>query len=136
MVSSVTNLQEVGPTHDGLGKDDIVFPHLLGCYPPDSVKHMVPVAVSLVETECPGRKPTNNLRVHFDRHESGKKQGFAVCSKSLSHLEDRSIRFIEWIELLRSLGVSKIFLQILTVHPNVMKVTFKIILVQFTTRIL
>ena len=92
IVSPVTSLQTVGPTHGGLGKGDIVFPHLLGCYPQDSVKHLVPVAVSLVETKCPGSKASNNLRVHFDRHKSGKKQGFAVCSKSLSHLEDMSIR--------------------------------------------
>ena len=45
---------------------------------------------SLVETECPRSKPSNNLRVFYDRPESGDKQGFAVCSKSLSHLEDES----------------------------------------------
>ena len=53
------------------------------------------------------------------------KEGIAVCSKSLSHLEDNSLRFIECIELLRLLGVSKIILSVLSVHPNVLKVEVK-----------
>ena len=119
----MTNYQAVGSTHGGLGQDNLLYPHILGCYPPDSVKHLVPVSVSLVETDCPRSKPSNNLRVYYDKHQSGHKQGFAVCSKSLSHLGDVSMRFIEWIELLRALGVDKIILKILAVHPNVMKVT-------------
>ena len=50
------------------------------------------------------------------------KEGIALCSKSLSHLEDESLRFIEWIELLTVMGVSKIILSVLSVHPNVLKV--------------
>ena len=122
VVSPVTNYQAVGSTHGGLGHDSLLYPHLLGCYPPDSVKHLVPESVSLVETKCPRSKPSNNLRVFYDKPERGHKQGFAVCSKSLSHLGDMSMRFIEWIELLRALGVDKIILKILAVHPNVMKV--------------
>ena len=68
------------------------------------MKHLVPVSVSLVGTECPKNKPSNNLQVHFDKHESGHKKGVAVCSKSLSHPGDVSMRIIEWIELLRALG--------------------------------
>ena len=124
VVSRVTNYQVVGSTNGGLGQDNLLYPHILGCHPPDSVRHLVPESVSLVETECPRSKPSNNLRVFYDKPESGDKQGFAVCSKSLSHLGDVSMRFIEWIELLRALGVDKIFLKILAVHPNVMKVFF------------
>ena len=86
------------------------------------MKHLVPVSVSLVETECPKSKPTNNIQVYFDKHESGHKKGVAVCSKSLSHPGDVSMRIIEWIELLRAQGVDKIFLPVLSVHPNVNKV--------------
>ena len=53
---------------------------------------------------------------------NGPKKKFAVCSKGLNHLGDNSYRFIEWIEVLRSLGVHKIFLYVLHVHPNVQKV--------------
>ena len=32
------------------------------------------------------------------------------------------MRLIEWIELLRALGVDKIILPVLAVHPNILKV--------------
>ena len=51
------------------------------------------------------------------------KKGIGVCSKSLSHIQDVSIAFIEWLELLRALGADKIMLSVLSVHPNVEKVT-------------
>ena len=100
-----------------------LHPRILGCYPPESVKHKVPMSVSLMDTKCPRSKPSNNLRVYFDRHESGHKQGIAVCSKWISRFGDMSLRLIEWIELLRVQGVEKIILKILAVHPNVMKVS-------------
>ena len=46
-----------------------------------------------------------------------------MCSKSLSHIQDVSMAFIEWLELLRALGADKIMLSVLSVHPNVEKVT-------------
>ena len=116
VISPVTNFQNIQYGGNSLK------PFILGCYPPDSMKHLVPVSVSIVETECPKSKPSNNLKVYFDKHESGHKRGVAVCSKSLSHPGDVSMRIIEWIELLRAQGVDKIFLSVLAVHPNVNKV--------------
>ena len=116
VISPVTNFQNIQYGGNSLK------PHILGCYPPDSMKHLIPVSVSLVETECPKSKPSNNVKVYFDKNESGHKKGVAVCSKSLSHPGDVSMRFIEWIELLRAQGVDKIFLSVLAVHPNVNKV--------------
>ena len=52
------------------------------------------------------------------------KSGIAICSKSLSILQDTSLKFIEWIEMLRSLKVDKIILYVLAVHPNVKKVGY------------
>ena len=118
VISPVTNFQNIRFGGNSLK------PHILGCYPPDSMKHLVPVSVSLMETKCPKSKPSNNIQVYFDRHKSGHKQGIAVCSKTLSHLRDVSMRFIEWIELLRAQGVDKIILSVLAVHPNVNKVSF------------
>ena len=112
--------QEIGLRKEH--KKGNLYPYILGCYPPDSMKHMVPLSVSLVDSRCPRSKPSNNLRVYFEKHESGQKQGIAVCTKWISHLGDLSLRLIEWIELLRAQGVDKIFLHILAVHPNVMKV--------------
>ena len=122
VVSPVTNYQVVGSTNGGLGQDNLLYPHILSCIPPDSVKHLVPMSESLVDNGCPKNKPSNNLRVFYQTQENEEKQGFAVCSKGLSQLEDVSLKIIEWIELLRSLGVDKISLHILAVHPNVMKV--------------
>ena len=116
VISPVTNFQNIQYGGNSLK------PHILGCYPPDSMKHLIPVSVSLVETECPKSKPSNNIKVYFDKNESGHKKGVAVCSKSLSHPGDVSMRLIEWIELLRAQGVDKIFLSVLAVHPNVNKV--------------
>ena len=82
----------------------------------------MPVSVSLVESECPGGKPSNNLPVLYGKRESGEKRGIAVCSHGLSQLEDVSLRIIEWIELLRALGVDKIILPVLAVHPNILTV--------------
>ena len=52
------------------------------------------------------------------------KSGIAICSKSLSILQDTSLKFIEWIEMLQSLKVDKIILYVLAVHPNVKKVGY------------
>ena len=121
VVSPVTEFQSIGPTI-GLGKTGLLYPHLLSCRPPETMRHLTPMSVSLVEAECPGSTPSNNLRVFYDKNEGGHKQGIAVCSKGLSYLEDVSMRFIEWIELLRAMEVDKIILKIFTAHPNVLKV--------------
>ena len=121
VVSPATNIIPVGRSN-ALGKDGFLYPHILSCNAPDSLKHMVPLSVSLMENECPQNKPSNNLKLYYQTHENDEKQGFAVCSKGLSHLDDVSLKIIEWIELLRSLGVDKISLHIIAVHPNVMKV--------------
>ena len=129
VVSRVTRFEKAGAGYGWPQNEDrragLLNPFLLGCRPPASHRHLVPGSVSLVDRRCPGEKaPSNNLRVNFNKPESGGEQGgIAVCSKSLSHLGDVSLRFIEWIELLRSLNVDKIILSILSVHPNVMKVT-------------
>ena len=88
VISPATQYQMVGGAKYGA---NLLFPHILGCYPPDSVKHLVPESVSLVEAECPKLKPSNNLRVHFEKPETGHKQGtpvkwplnfFLSCNKS------------------------------------------------------
>lgn len=78
-----------------------------------------PVAVSLVENPCD--KAVNCLKVHNSRPDEIK--DIAVCVKGLDFLHaDLSVKMIEWIELLRILGVDKIFLYKMHVHPNISKV--------------
>ena len=97
---------------------------MLSCHALEAREDRVPVSVSLVQTTCQqGVKSTNNLRIFNRRREDGVKKGIGVCSKSLSYIDDGSKKIIEWIELLRALGADKIMLSVLSVHPNIMKVT-------------
>ena len=55
--------------------------------------------------------------------EGEEKKKFAVCVKGLAFPEDDlSVRLVEWIELLTTLGADKVFIYDLEVHPNVTKV--------------
>ena len=99
---------------------------MLSCPALKAREDRLPVSVSLVQTVCQqGVKPTNNLRIFNRQRDDGVKKGIAVCSKALALnlQEDNSIRFIEWIELLRALGAEKIGIDIISAHPNLMKVS-------------
>ena len=79
----------------------------------------VPSSVSIVQNKCD--KVSNNLKVN--NHRPAVKKKFAVCVKGLDFLyEDMSVRLVEWLELLRLLGASKVFLYDLEVHSNISKV--------------
>lgn len=103
-------------------KDGVLQPYIVTCKIPrikGLPRDFYPTSVSLVENRC--NKATNNLRIVNHRPE--KKEEFAVCVKGLDFLhEDLSVRLVEWIELLRLLGASKIFLYELEIHPNITKV--------------
>ena len=97
---------------------------MMSCSALEAKEDRLPVSVSLVQAECQkGVKPSNNLRILNRWREDGEKRGIGVCSKSLSFVDDASIKFIEWIELLRALGADKIMLSVLFPHPNMEKVT-------------
>lgn len=54
--------------------------------------------------------------------EGEKKKKFGVCVKGLSFpTDDLTLKIMEWIEVLKSLGVDKIFMYDLAIHPNVKK---------------
>ena len=103
-------------------KDGILQPFIITCEVPqlNINKHLgVPISVSLVKNPCDNS--TNNLRINNFR--PPKVEQFAVCVKGLDFLyTDLSIRLIEWIELIRILGASKIFFYDLESHPNMKKV--------------
>ena len=51
-----------------------------------------------------------------------KKKQFGVCVKGMSFpTDDLTLKIMEWIEVLKSLGVDTIFLYELAIHPNVKK---------------
>lgn len=103
-------------------KDGILQPYVITCKVPrikGLKKGVAPNSVSLVESKCD--RVSNNLRVMNERPPVKKK--FAVCVKGLDFLqEDLSVRLVEWLELLKILGASKVFLYELEVHPNISKV--------------
>ena len=83
--------------------------------------------------------PSNNLRVIYNPRcvlvttlhnvhpcprspDDTSRRGIAVCSKGLSLRSDSSLRLVEWVEVLRSLGADTILLYTYQIHPNVAKV--------------
>ena len=98
------------------------WPIIITCVIPKEVDSLVPRAVSLIETnDCP-KKAHNSLRVIYEKPNKTK-ESFAVCHKALRFsVNDLSLRLIEWLELLRILGVSKVFLYSFGVHLNVERV--------------
>ena len=116
-------------------RDDLLQPYLLSCPILKGKEDRIPVSVSLVQSECQkDKKPSNNLRIFNNHREDGVKKGIAVCSKALAQIpqKDNSMRFIEWVELLRALGAEKIMIGVISVHPNLMKVS-KILVYFYTT---
>ena len=103
-------------------KNGVYLPYFLTCKLSKTHWGKSPESVSIVEKECD--TSTSNLRVINDKVKEGEeKKKFAVCVKGLDFPEDDlSVRLVEWIELLTTLGADKVFFYELEVHPNVTKV--------------
>ena len=121
-VSKVLEYMYIWNSKWGNHKQGMLQPYMLACRLPKDHKHLVPSSVSIVEKPC--EKANTNLRVIYNERPDGeKKKKFAVCVKGLDFPDDDlSVRLIEWIEVLNTLGAEKIFLYNLEVHPNVTKV--------------
>ncbi|XP_045607858.2 uncharacterized protein [Procambarus clarkii] len=98
----------------------ILQPYLLECIVPAEHRQLVPQSVSLVEQPCD--KPTNNLRVINNQPQNGQKKNFAVCVKGLDFYIDKTVRIVEWLELLFLLGADKVFLYNMGLQPSINKV--------------
>lgn len=94
-------------------------PYLIACKNPLGSLGYSPYAVSLVED--PSDKATNNFPVIYNLPEKERKKPFAVCVKQLHLSEDKTRMMVEWIEILSILGVEKIFIYVLSLHPNMLK---------------
>ncbi|EDW02826.1 GH10906 [Drosophila grimshawi] len=115
-----------------------VFPTLISCPLPKTEKE-VPEMVSVVAQRCD--KARNLLRVIYepdvktvampqqkdqamkDQDNSRKPLRFMVCVKGLDFpYKDMSWRLIEWLELMRLMGVSKVVFYDGQIHPNMTRV--------------
>lgn len=94
-------------------------PHLIGCINPLGTIGLVPSSVSLVEHQCDSA--TNHLKVIYSAPEIKNKKQFAVCAKDLDFMDDQTSMIVEWIEALSLLGVDKIFVYVIKIHPNMMR---------------
>lgn len=118
-------------------KPRLSYPHLVICPIPDALpptyEDVVPRTVSLVREAC--EHASNSLRIHNDRP-AAKVQvaettgsvarqplSFGVCVKGFDFpYVDLSERLIEWFELQRLLGASRIYAYMYDVHPSVQRV--------------
>ncbi|XP_023324386.1 uncharacterized protein LOC111698309 isoform X2 [Eurytemora carolleeae] len=107
-----------GKIKDKKRRSTIYQPYMLSCILP-KLKSEFPTAVSLVE-ERRTKQPTNRLNIVYKKHE-GSKDMFAVCFRAMSFTEDISFRLVEWLELLRILGATKVFIYETDLHPNTHK---------------
>lgn len=94
-------------------------PHLVGCINPFASLGLVPYSVSLVESQC--EVASNALEIIYKRPDIGKRKQFGVCVKHLDFMENQSLLITEWIEALLLVGVDKIFIYVIELHPNMMK---------------
>ena len=102
-------------------------PFFFACPLPLYYSKKVPTSVSLVKSNC--SLATNNLKVNYNvPSESEPKNSFGVCMKAITMVEDESAQLIEWIEILKVLGASKIFFYLLDVHSNILKVNIIILM--------
>ena len=103
--------------------DEWYKPLTISCRIPKKIESMVPRAVSLTTTNDYPKKAHNSLRVIYEKPNK-KKESFDVCHKPFRYpvIPDLSLRLIEWLELLRILGVNKVFIYSMNAHYGVERV--------------
>jgi Glycosyltransferase family 92 len=94
------------------------YPYFFAC--PLEPQSKIPSSVSLVLKACD--QAENNLQIINNQPVDGIKKKFGVCTKQLNFLNRNIvIRFIEWIHMLRILGVEKVHGYSRFVHPDLQK---------------
>ncbi|KAH8407732.1 hypothetical protein KR222_011806, partial [Zaprionus bogoriensis] len=128
IVVLISEYISIWPSHWGDNWPRLSYPHLLSCMLPEELppqlKGIAPRSVSLTRRRC--EQASNSLRVNYGRqqtHSSNEKLSFGVCLKAFDfQYEDISQRLIEWFELQRLLGASRIYAYMYAVLPAVQRV--------------
>jgi hypothetical protein len=93
------------------------YPYLVEC-PFDGP---VPTSVSLVKSYCDHSE--NNLKILDPQPVKRVKKRFGVCAKYMEFNDSNfTVRFIEWMHLMRLLGAEKVHFAYLYFHPDMYKV--------------
>lgn len=92
-------------------------PYLIACVPPYPLP---PKFVSLTDTTC--RCANNLLEVKNKKQDNNTKEPFIISVKRLDFDDDVSLQFVEWLEIVKIFGASKVEIFVLKVHENVLKV--------------
>lgn len=104
----------------GYNAPEMWQPYLISCPLSPDKRNTVPVAVSLVERESEN-VTTNCLSVVNNDKNTESKNKFAVVTKGYDFTTDFSAKLVEWIELLKILGVDHIFFNIMYVPAQTRK---------------
>lgn len=98
---------------------EVMLPYLITC--PINLGDRLPIAVSLTENPC--EYAENKATVIDNQPIDGIKKSFGFCSKFM-FFDDRNqtTRFIEWVSMMRILGVDKITLFNHHVHSDHFKI--------------
>lgn len=94
----------------------------LACSNPLASIGKIPKSVSIVEKPCDNA--TNLLKISYNLPKNNVKDPIAICTKPFIFDEDISMILIEWVEAWFALGISKICLNVMKVHPK-LKETLK-----------
>lgn len=92
-------------------------PYMFSCNVPTSQR---PVYVSLVSSPC--EKCHNMVYIFQTERSFNIKKDFLGVVKDFNSEEDKSAMIIEWLEILKRFGVSKVYFYITKCHANVLKV--------------
>ncbi|XP_071053609.1 uncharacterized protein [Onthophagus taurus] len=97
--------------------NDLYQPFLINCAIPEMFKNEVIYSVSLIGSDiC--ETPSNNLYVNYD-YGLEKKTKIGVCFNGFNLVDEYSIKLLEWIELIKLLGGSNIYIYNLETHQNI-----------------
>lgn len=95
------------------------LPYLVTCKIPEGFE--TPHSVSLTTSPCDYAE--NNLKIINNVPKDGNKKDFGVCTKYVAfNTRDYGVKFIEWIHLLRILGVDKTFVYVKSALPEIMHI--------------
>jgi hypothetical protein len=97
--------------------NDNLSPFLIEC----PFSNVIPHSVSLVPSRCAFAE--NNLKILNRQPVGGVKKRFGVCSKQVSYTDrEPTIRFIEWVHMMRLLGAEKVHFPYQQLHPDMLEV--------------